>query len=301
MAETRSEAGSEAAPAPVAPAAPPAAAQPPLEGAPPPAAARGSTLPRTVWEASGGTRIALSFVFLVLVPFYASIGPMLYQRISRGLVGDTIWLGLIGLAFTAIMVLILSRLIYAVRGRVELGETAVKLVLPAVRRGPFTLFRFNKREIPYADITAIDTRSEVYGGTLAPVMLTSTRLTTKDGQHLVLGYNDRLDRQTIFPFPEIGAAIAERAGTRVNDHGAVQRSISKRISGALSSAAENVPLDQGTIERINTAHARNVKYAIIGLVVLVVGGIAIDVFTASRTGYASLGAWGGEATPDRKK
>jgi hypothetical protein len=256
---------------------------------------------QTVWEAGGGTRIALSFIFLLLLPFYASIGPMLYQRFSRGLIVDGVWLSIMGLVFTVIMALILSRLVHAVRSRVELGESAVKLVLPAVKRGPFTLFRFTTREIPYADVATVDTRSEVYGGTLAPVMLTATRLTTKNGQHLVLGYTDRMERSTVFPFPEIGAAIAARAGTGVTDHGMVHRSLSKRISGALSTADENVPLQAAEIATINAAHARSMKLAIGGLVALVLLGIAIDVATAGRSTYANLGAWGGEATPARKK
>jgi hypothetical protein len=264
------------------------------EATPPPAT-------QTVWEAGGGTRMALSFLFLLLLPFYVSIGPMLYQRFSRGLLVDGVWLAILAVAFTVIMTLLLSRLIQAVRCRVELREAAVKFVVPAVRRGPFSLFRFTSREIPYTDIAAVDTRSEVYGGTLAPVMLTSTRLTTRDGQHTVLGYTDRVDNSTDFPFPEIGAAIAARAGKSVQDHGMVHRSISKRLSGALSSAAENVPLDADAIASINAAHARSMKFAIGGLTALVLIGIAVDAFTAGRSTYANLGAWGGDPSVSKQR
>lgn len=248
-----------------------------------------------IWQASGGRRVTLSFVFLILLPFYASIGPMLYQRVSRGLAVDTVWLGLLGLAFTALMALILAELMNSIRTRIEIGDAAVKLTVPMFRRGPVPMFRFTSREVPYGDIAAVDSRSEVYGGTLAPVMLKSTRLALANGDKLILGYTDPNDPDAVFPYPEIGAAIAARAGKPVVDHGMVHRTIGKRILGASSEANENRPLDAATIEQINRAHTRNVRVVVFGLAALVVSGIAIDFATASRTTYAEFGAFGTRA------
>ena len=39
---------------------------------------------RTVYEASGGRKTIFSLVFLLLLPFFASLGPMLYQRLANG-------------------------------------------------------------------------------------------------------------------------------------------------------------------------------------------------------------------------
>lgn len=271
--------------------------------------APGSTQTATgtrIWQASGGRRVTLSFIFLILLPFYASIGPMLYQRITRGLVIDTAWLALLGLAFTALMAIILHELMNSVRTRIEVGDTAAKVTVPAFKRGPVPLFRFNSCEIPFSDVAGVDTRTEVYGGSLAPVLLQSTRVSLTNGDHVVLGYTDPNDPDATFPYPEIGAAIAAKAGKPVVDHGIVQRSIGKRILGATSSATENVPLDAATVEAINRSHARNVRAVIAGLALLMVAGIGIDFVTASRTTFAEFSAFGPRidanvGTPPAKK
>lgn len=260
-----------------------------------------------IWQASGGRRLTLSFIFLILLPFYASIGPMLFQRIAHGLVVDTVWLGLLGFAFTVLMGLILHELMNSVRTRIELGDEAVKATVPAFKNGPVPLFRFTAREIPYADIAGVDTRTEVYGGSLAPVLLKSTRLNLANGDKLILGYTDPNDPDSVFPYPEIGAAIAARAGKQVVDHGIIHRSIGKRLLGATSAGEENVPLDAATIESINRSHARNVRTVVIGLGALIIAGIAIDFVTASRTTFAEFGAFGPRidasvgATPAKKR
>ena len=47
---------------------------------------------RTVYEASAGRKTFLSLAFLILLPFYASLGPMLAWRFAHGLWFDTIGL-----------------------------------------------------------------------------------------------------------------------------------------------------------------------------------------------------------------
>jgi hypothetical protein len=242
------------------------------------------------WQASGGRRITLSFIFMILLPFYISLGPMLYQRISRGLWLDTVSLAVFGLAFSALMLLIVAQLVHSVRSRVDLGPSSVKVVLPALTRGPIPLFSFNNRDLPYSDIAAVDTRTEVYGGGLAPVLLKSTRLTLSNGDRLVLGYTDSNDTDDIFPYPQIGAEIAGRSGKTVTDHGVVRRSVQKRMRGAPSGTDENIPMTESELAAINSSHRRNVLGVVTGLVLLVAVGIAIDFATASRTSFVDLAA-----------
>jgi hypothetical protein len=254
-----------------------------------------SSPPDKTWRASGGRRVTLSFIFMILLPFYVSIGPMLYQRVSRGLWLDAVTLAVFGLAFSLLMLLVLAQLIHSIRSRVDLGPSSVKVVLPALKRGPIPLFRFNNPEIPYADIAGVDTRTEVYGGSLAPVLLKSTRLTLTNGDRLVLGYTDSNDTDDIFPYPQIGAEIAALSGKTVVDHGVVKRSIQKRVLGVSSAADENQPLTTGEMAAINTSHRRNVLGVVIGLVLLVAVGITIDFATASRTSFVDLA--GSASTP----
>jgi hypothetical protein len=254
---------------------------------------------QTVWAAGGGRKVILSFLFLILLPFYLSLGPMLFQRISRGFVGDSVSLAVFGLLFSVVMALLLARLVQSVRSRVELGPTSVKLALPAYGKGPVPLFRFNDREISYADIEGVDRRCEIYGGSFAPVRLTSTRLTLKGGERLVLGYSDAYDSATVFPMAEIGDAIAARAGKSVIDHGVVHRSVQRRLKGEQTAEEEKVPLTAADVAAINVRHRRNVVATVAGLVLLVAGGIVIDLMTAPRTSFATLAT--PEARPPARK
>lgn len=246
---------------------------------------------RQVWSSGGGRRMVLAFAFLLLLPFYASLGPMLFQRISRGLVGDTLALGVLALAFTVLMGVLLQQLIHAVRTRVVIDGQSTKLTVPdAGRRGPLFLFRYLTRDIPHADIASVETRSEVYGGSLAPVLLKSTRLSTKSGQQVVLGYTNVNDLDDQIPYPAIGAEIAKRAGVDVKDFGVVRRSLQKRVLGITAKGDDSQKLPDGDIAAINASHSRNLRLLVAALAVLVVGGIALDFLTASRTSFAEMGA-----------
>jgi ornithine cyclodeaminase/alanine dehydrogenase-like protein (mu-crystallin family) len=256
------------------------------------------------WQSGGGRRIVLAFAFLILLPFYASLGPMLFQRISRGFVGDTISLVILAAAFTALMALILQQLVHAVRTRITLDADGIAATVPKVgARGPFFLLGYDTRSMPYSDVAGIDQRNEVYGGSLLPVLLTSTQVVSKSGPPLVLGYTNASDSDPQFPFPEIGREIAARTGTQLTDHGTVHRSLRNRIAGIMSAIDQDVPLPQTEIDAINAAHRRNIRGLVAVLAVLVIGGISLDVFTASRTSYAAMGAGltGAEKPAAKKK
>ena len=62
--------------------------------APPPHRHRApaSSRERTVYAAGGGRKFAFSFIFLILLPFFISLPPMLFWRISQGH-----WQGTLGL------------------------------------------------------------------------------------------------------------------------------------------------------------------------------------------------------------
>jgi hypothetical protein len=224
---------------------------------------------------------------------------MLFQRASRGLIGDTAALLLLALAFTALMGLILQQLIHAIRTRVSLDAVGLKMTVPVVgKRGPFFLFHYASHDVPYTQVSGVETRSEVYGGTLAPLLLKSTRVMLKDGPGIVLGYTNANDALPQMPYPEIGAELALRAGTRVVDHGVVHRSLQGRILGSslgrslgLTSQAEAVStVAPAAIATLNAAHTRNLRLLVGALTVLVIGGIVIDFATASRTSFAEMGA-----------
>src|SRR5262249_8648349 len=126
---------------------------------------------RRIYEAGGGRKFLFSFIFLLLLPFFASLPAMLYHRLAAQLWYDTIGLMIFAAAFAIIMLLIVFELVYSLRARIEIGEAALKFTLPAGRGGAMPKLFYRTREIPYSDIAAIETRREIYGGSTAPVLL----------------------------------------------------------------------------------------------------------------------------------
>jgi hypothetical protein len=243
---------------------------------------------RTVYEAGGGRKLFLSLAFLILLPFFASLPAMLITRLMHGLWFDTIGLMIFSAIFASLMALLSVQLYHSVRSRVELGPTSVKITLPQ-GSGATPMLRFVDKEVPYDQIEAVETRSVLFGNALAPVLLRATRLKTKDGHYVRLGNVNEDNVDPALPFPEIGRKIAERAGVGVVDGGTVRRSIERRVLGLLgrkTAIEASPPLTEAETAELGSRHVRAMKYLIAGMAVLVVGGIAIDVFTTPRTSYA---------------
>ncbi len=255
---------------------------------------------RTVYEAGGGRKTALSLAFLILLPFYASLPAMLARRLVHGLWLDTIGLIVFSALFTALMALLGIQLYLSLRSRVELGQTSVRISLP--QGGSATpVLHFIDKTIPYDAIAAVETRNVLFGNAMAPVLLRATRLALKNGEHVRLGNVNEDNVDAALPFPEIGARIAERAGVQVVDAGTVRRSIDRpvlKFLGRKTPPEASPPLTEAEIAEINSRHARFLKYLVAGMAVLVVAGIAVDVFTAPRTSYATIG---GGAAPQGKR
>ena len=251
---------------------------------------------RVVYEAGGGRKTFLSLAFLILLPFYVSVLPMLIQRLMRGLWFDTIGLMVFSAIFTALMALLGVQLYHSLRSRVELGATSVKVTLPQ-GSGATPMLRFVNREIPYDQIQGVETRCVLFGNRWAPVLLRATRLVTKDGHHVRLGNVSEDNVDQALPFPEIGAKIAQRAGVSVIDGGTVRRSIERRVLGFIgrkTAIEASPPITPADMTELKGRHTRAMRYLIAVMAVLVIGGIAIDIFTAPRTSFATAGASGPE-------
>ena len=204
------------------------------------------------------------------------------------------------LLFTALMALLGVQLYQAIRSRVEFGDTAVRITLPQ-GSGATPMLRFVNREIPYDQIGAVETRCVLFGNAFAPVLLRATRVLTKDGQHVRLGNVNEDNVDQALPFPEIGHKLAQRAGCEVADGGMVRRSIERRVLGFLGrkTAIEESPsLTDEEKAEIKTRHNRAMRYLMIAMAVLIVGGIVADVLTAPRTSFATAG---GSSAPASKK
>jgi len=241
------------------------------------AAATAEKPERVVYTAGGGRRTFFSFMFLLLLPFFISLPAMLYMRLTKGLWFDTAGLAIMATAFALLMFLIIIELVFSLRTSIELGDEAVKATLPA-GRGPTPMLRYKSYTLPYKDIATVESRREVYGGALAPVLLKGSRIVMKDGTKVPLGYISEANVDPAFPYPEIAAKIAERAGIAHTDRGSVYRSVRNKMFGIKSALAETPPppIDDAAIVELNRRHNNLILGLIGGLVVLIAIGLVSD-------------------------
>lgn len=257
---------------------------------------------RTVYSAGGGRKTFFSFAFLILLPFFASLPAMIYMRVTNGLFFDAVGLGIMATAFTILMFLIVVELLFSLRARVELGETSVKMTLPS-GRGPTPMLFYKSYDIPYDDVQTVETRREIYGGSLVPVLLKGARLITKDEKSIPIGYISEANVDPAFPYPEIAKKIAERARLPLIDRGNVRRSFRRKFFGIKGSRVNEIDgVDEAQIAELNKSH-HNVVMGLVGaLAVLIVIGIVDDLASETPIGQtASAGVIDtGKLAPQKK-
>lgn len=247
------------------------------EGSKPDAGHAGGPLETIVYSASGGRKTVFSFLFLILLPFFISLPAMFITRLNAGLWGDAAGHAVMALAFSALMLLVFIELMFSLRTRIELGPEKVKMTLPS-GRGPTPMLRYKSYEVPYSEIVTMETRREIYGGSMVPVLLQGARLITKDDQKISLGYVSEANLDPAFPFTEIAQKIAERARLPVIDRGSVWRSVRRKFLGwGKTGLIDTNTIDETQIAALNNSH-RNLVMAIIGgLSVLIAIGIVDDL------------------------
>lgn len=243
---------------------------------------------RTVYQAGGGRRIVFSFIFLLLLPFFASLPAMILMRIASGLWVDTIGLIVLAAGFAFIMFLIVVELLASIKTRVEFKDQSVKMTLPS-GRGPTPLLRYRTTEVPYSEIAAVETRREVYGGAVTPVMLRGARIVKKDGTKIPLGFVSEANTDPAFPYPVIAQQIASRAGLQVSDKGSVRRPWGWKKMERRGGEAEAV-LDEQVIGALNQQHNKVVLALVLGLVLLVGIGLVADVISKWNSEPAAVTA-----------
>jgi hypothetical protein len=230
----------------------------------------------TVYRAGGIRRTVFAFLFLLLLPFFISLPVMLYQRLVNGVLLDTWGLIVLALGFTAIMLLLLFELLFSLRARIVLGEKGVRLSLPVSRFG-MPAFSYRRAEIPYDQIAAVETRCEIYGGSIAPVMMREARIITKDGKQHSLGWVSEADTDPLFPIKDIAERICRNCGIAAIDCGSVR----KKLFGISQGDNAGVPVTQEMVAALNRSHNRFMLYLVAVMVMLLVAGIGIDFSTGT--------------------
>ncbi len=225
-------------------------------------------------------------VFLLLLPFFASLPAMIGMRASAGLLGDNLGLLILAAVFTALMFLLFVEMMFSIRTRVHLGRDKVRMTLPA-GRGPTPMLRYRSYEFPYDQVQSVETRREIYGGALTPVLMKGARVHLKDGSVVRLGYVSEADSDPVFPYVEIAGKIAERARLPLIDRGSVRRSVKSKMLGIKATDAENTLIDDAQIARLNASH-NNAMLALIGvLLLLMLIGIVEDFASNTPIGQTA--------------
>lgn len=226
-------------------------------------------------------------VFLLLLPFFASLPAMIATRASAGLLADNLGLFVLAAVFTALMFLVFVEMMFSIRTRVHLGREKVRMTLPS-GRGPTPMLRYRSYEFPYDQVQSVETRREIYGGALLPVLMKGARVNLKDGSVVRLGYVSEADNDPVFPYVEIAGKIAERARLPLIDRGSVRRNVRSKMLGVKATDAENTLVEEAEIARLNTSHT-NFMLAVIGiLLLLMLIGIVADFASNSPIGQTAF-------------
>ena len=189
-----------------------------------------------------------------------------------------------------------------VAARVELGDTSVKMTLPS-GRGPTPMLFYKSHDIPYDQVHTVETRREIYGGSLVPVLLKGARLITKDEKSIPIGYVSEANVDPCFPYPEIARQIADRARLPLIDRGNVRRSFRRKFFGIKGSRVNEVDLvSEAQIADLNKSHHNMVLGLVGGLALLIVIGIVDDLASETPIGQtASAGVVAsGKLAPQKK-
>lgn len=187
------------------------AASPPFDGA---VERAHPGTPPTIFRAGRGRKVVLTVVLLVLMPFLISLPIMISWRVIAGHAGDAASLALGGVVFVAAALFLLAHIVYSYRGRIEVGDDAVRLTVPKWR-GPTPGLRYVTREIPYSELEKVETRGEIYKEIAVPTLLRSAMLTTKSGERVHLGYVHEASGDPAFPIREIADEISRRSGVPI--------------------------------------------------------------------------------------
>jgi uncharacterized membrane protein len=270
-------------------------AAPPMEAAPAPAPTSDPyAFEPEDYGASTLRTTLFCLVFLVLLPFFASLPAMIGMRASAGLLGDNIGLLILASIFTALMFLVFVEMMFSIRTRVHLGRDKARMTLPS-GRGPTPMLRYRSYEFPYDQVDTVETRREIYGGSMTPVLMKGARVILKDGSVVRLGYVSEADSDPVFPYVEIAGKIAERARLPLIDRGAVRRSVRSKMLGIKATDSENNIVDDAEMARLNASH-NTFMLALIGIVLLLMLiGIVEDFASGSPIGQTAsllLGARG---------
>lgn len=157
----------------------------------------------------------------------------------------------------------------------RLGPDRVELLIPNWR-GPTPYFPYIRAAIPYGDIAAIETRSEIYYYYILPVVVRGLTLVRKDGRRLKIGYTRENASENAFDYDVLADELSRRTGLSINYRGTVKAGL--RLRALLHDEPHDSapPLAEAEIARLRGAEGKAWKAAIAASVIIIAVGLTFQ-------------------------
>lgn len=231
-----------------------------------------------VYRPSRGLQTVLSVTFFLILLFMVNAIAGSLWLATHNLHIDSVIFFLMFITSSILLLYAGIFLFAASHSEVHIGADKALLVLPNWR-GPTPLFPYTEVEVPYKDLSGVETRSEIYHYLVLPVIVQSSCLVRKDGRRLTLGYvRDNPDDPSM-PFHTIAEQIAKRAGVPLVHKGVVEGNAGLRALVQDEPGWDAPPLAPDQLERLRRAEKIGWRTLIVvmGLVAL-----AAVIFQTSR-------------------
>ncbi len=173
-----------------------------------------------IYTYSRGLRLVLGVGFALFLLFIVNAGAGAIWLATHNLPSTALVFGLMFIFGLIILLYIGVFLFAASHMELELGQSRARMVLPSWR-GPTPFFPYTEIEVPYSEITAVETRGEIYRYLLLPTMMRAVSVVHRDGERLTLGYLRENSAEPAVALDEVADHLAQRAGVQVVKRGVV--------------------------------------------------------------------------------
>lgn len=239
-----------------------------------------------VFRSSLGVKLTLSFAFFLAVLFAinAIVGAGWLARHNLWL--DAFVFLILFLAGCWLVFFATVFLFSASNTEVQLDREKASLLIPNWR-GPTPYFPYLRTSIPYSDIAALETRSEVYYYYILPVVVRCLTVVRKDGRRHQIGYTRENASENAFAYDEIAAELSKRTALEVTHKGMVKGGTRLRALLHDEPPLNEPVLSAAEAERFLSAEGKAWKATIAAIAFVIVAGLAfqgIRIVTATYAG-----------------
>lgn len=223
-----------------------------------------------------GLQTILSVTFFLILLFMVNAIAGAVWLATRNLQADAIIFSVMFVIGAVLLFYAGIFLFAASHSEVHLGDDTATMVLPNWR-GPTPFFPYTECQVPYKDLAAVETRSEVYRYVALPVIVQSACLVRTDGRRLTLGYVQERPQDPWIPFHTIAEQIAEKAGVAVVNRGVVQGTTGLRALIQDEPAWDAPEIAPERLEKIRKSEKMGWTILVALVAIVAVGSIAFQI------------------------